>query len=257
MSIKRFQRRGKKEIKKELFVVDTEDDSKAGLYWIIFYNGKKYYTYKTVEEAMAFIENYQTNVLCFAVNLEYDILNIFRGHYADIKWVLTRSRIISVKYKKFLFYDTLNHWKKSVKEMGEYLKAKKLPFKPQSEKYCKMDCKVTYDFVRKMYKLYDKIGFQMKSTLPSTTYNYWLRNYAFKLEILKKEELDTFKKSYYGARTECFYIGKIKGKIYSIDINALYPFVMTKQYPYPYSWSDKFDLTKYRSEEHTSELQSH
>ena len=63
--------------------------------------------------------------------------------------------------------------------------------------------------------------------------------------LFRSEELDTFKKSYYGARTECFYIGKIKGKIYSIDINALYPFVMTKQYPYPYSWSDKFDLTKY------------
>lgn len=231
---------------KELFVFDTEDDSKGNIYWIVFYNGRKYYTFNNCAEAFKFITEYPKKIICFAVNLEYDIINTFRGNYEKIRWLFGKSRLISVRYKKFIFYDTLNHWKFSVAQMGKYIKAKKLPFNPQSLKYCKMDCKVTYDFVLSMLTRYNKLGFKIKSTLPSTVYNFWLTNHSpFRLGRIDEATLDTYKHAYYGGRTECFFIGKLMGKIHTVDVNSLYPYVMTKEYPNPYIVEKKFNLNAY------------
>ena len=231
---------------KELFVFDTEDDSQGNIYWIVFYNGHKYYSFNNTQSAFKFITEYPKKAICFAVNLEYDIINTFRGNYPRIRWLFGKSRLISCRYKKFIFYDTLNHWKLSVAKMGKHIGAAKLPFNPQNLKYCERDCKVTYDFVLSMLRRYNRLGFKIKATLPSTVYNYWLNNYSpFRLGRIDEDLLDTYKQAYYGGRTECFYIGKLKGRIHTVDVNSLYPYVMRGEYPNPYIVEDKFDLKSY------------
>ena len=51
------------------------------------------------------------------------------------------------------------------------------------------------------------------------------------------------KKSYFGGRTEAFYIGKINEPVWYLDINSMYPYVMkTQKYPIKLiKYSDKFN----------------
>jgi len=231
--------------KRRLLAVDTEDDSNGNIKLIIFYDGLKYYIFKDCDSAVDFVEKYPVSVLCFAVNLEYDLLNLFKGRYEKVRWVFS-NRVISARYAKFLFYDTLNHWKMSVAAMGEYIGLKKLKFNPDSIRYCKRDVKITFDFVFKMIERYTYIDIKIKSTLPSSIYEHWLRTYCeFKITRIPRGILDIWKQAYYGGRTECFYIGNYKKDVRIIDVNSLYPAVMMNEYPYPYEYVKKYDLSGY------------
>ena len=105
---------------KKVFVVDSEDDSKGNLYWINFFDGKKHYSFKETSTAKNFLDTHSGIV--FAVNLEYDIINIFRGAYDTLRWTFSKSRLISCRYKKLTFYDTYNHWKMSVEQIREFIR---------------------------------------------------------------------------------------------------------------------------------------
>ena len=240
-----YKRKGKqKSVKREVFVFDTEDDSKGNVIYIIFYNGKKFYTFKTREKAQKFIRNYPVKVVCWAVNLEYDIINTFKNMYAKIIWRFGKSQLISCSYKKFLFYNTLNHWKISVKGMGEYLGLKKLKMDVNDIKYCKRDCKITFRFVSKMYNIYESLGCEnVNSTMPSTIFNLWREKYNnIKLRKIPKDILQIFKKAYYGGRTECFFIGDFKKPVKTVDVNSLYPYEMLKKYPQPFIYHREYKL---------------
>lgn len=232
---------------RNLWVVDTEDDSKGNLYHVVFYDGETYQTFTSAEAAVLWLESQKEKALCFAVNLEYDVLNLFRDGYSRLRWQFGRSKLISVGFKRWLFYDSLNHFKISVEGMGKYVEAKKLPFDPQSLDYCKADCRTTYQFISRMVDLYKRIGFKkMKSTLPSTVYAFWLKKYSpFYLPRLSEATLDDYRPAYYGGRVDCFFVGKVQGPVRVVDVNSLFPFVMQREYPSPYQAERRFSLESF------------
>lgn len=229
---------------------DTEDNSNGGIYYINFYNGRNHYSFTSRDDAILFLA--QTPGRFWACNLEYDLANIFGDQLSIVEWFFGRSKLIRARYKKAYFCDTLNHWKMSVKDMGEYLGLPKLPFDPQNLEYCRRDTEVTFKFVKKMVGLYERLGADCKSTIGSTAFHYWKKfsgvNLPYeqknreRISTLSTDLLDRWRMSYYGGRTECFFIGKVAGQVHYVDINSMYPWAMRGALPWPYDYQEKIDL---------------
>lgn len=227
----------------DFFVCDTEDNSKGKIYWINFFNGDKHFPFDNIPAALKFLNNLpKTKIYC--VNLEYDISNIFWNYLDQIK-MMWGARMISVKYKKTYWLDTMNSWLLSVEKMGEYLGMPKGAFNPKNLKYCQRDCEITYEFVKRMLDLYDVEGIKPASTIGQSALQLWRANF-FTDRIYKTEDdlIEFIKPAYFGGRVECFKIGKITGKINHADIKSMYPSVMQLKYPFPFKYVGKPDLKK-------------
>ena len=222
---------------------DTEDNSKGKVYWVVFFDGKNYYNFRTRAESIEFLAGLDTPAIIYCTNLEYDIVNIFWGNLdkVDMNW---GYRLISVKFKKVIFYDTLNSWFLGVAAMGEKLGIPKLGFNPKSLKYCQRDTFITYQFVKDMHRRYKKIGLKPKSTIAQTAITFWKDNF-YKGKVFKVPEglIEFLKPAYFGGRVECNYIGELSGSIHLADFKSMYSSVMTRCYPYPFRWIDKVDLS--------------
>lgn len=217
------------------WVVDTEDNSAGGIYWINFYNGKDHFSFKTRSDAVKFLGTIKGKI--FAVNLEYDIGNIFGDDLTKVKLLFNTSRLLYAQYRRCYFYDTLNHWKLSVADMGILLDFEKLPFNPKNLDYCRRDCEVTYLFTAKMLKIYDSEGMKFRCTLPSTVFWWWKEKfYSLPKTSFPKNYIDEIRQAYFGGRTESFFIGKYYGAIKYIDVNSMYPYVMIGEFPDPYTY---------------------
>jgi len=226
--------------------VDTEDDTKGNVIWINFFDGNKHFSFKDKKLAVNFLDNLNSSrYLIWACNLEYDICNIFDS-LSKVILRFGRDRLISCQYKKCLFYDTINHWSMSVKEMGEYINYPKLKFNPSDLEYCKRDTEIVYKFVSIMLDKYKEIGdFKIKPTISSMSLDFWSKLSNFRFKRLDKDFIEKIKPAYFGGRAECFYIGKIKGDIYYVDVNSMYPYCMLNDLPYPYYYQKYFDLNSF------------
>jgi len=231
---------------KVLMAIDTEDDTKGNVIWINFFDGKKHYSFRKKDEAVKFLDNLNSSkYLIWACNLEYDVCNIF-DDLSKVILKFGKTRLVSCKYKKCLFYDTINHWSMSVKEMGEYIKYPKLKFNPSSLKYCQRDTEIVYYFVKTMLEKYKEIGiFDIKPTISSISLDFWLKVSKFKLKKIDKEHIEKIKPAYFGGRSECFFIGRVKGDIFYVDVNSMYPFCMLNELPYPYYYQKRFDINSF------------
>jgi hypothetical protein len=229
-------------------VLDTEDNggenNERQVFHIVFFDGEIYqcFTQETREQAISFLQGFSKFIKCYCVNLEYDLINLFGTTERIIKsgkLLYGKANLISFEFKKIIFIDTLNHWKLGVQKMGEILEIPKLKFSPTSLDYCKRDCEITWLYVAKMLYAYDSIKMKIKRTIASTALNYYKENFLpIKFKRIKPKNLEYFRNFYFGGRTECFYIGEFfseKDKdIHCIDVNSLYPFCMTKNYPNPF-----------------------
>lgn len=111
---------------------DTEDDSKGRAFLFNFYDilGNVHYTFCDQIEALDFVCAHSSR--CYwAVNLEYDLNNLFRGHYGLLHFIYAGSRLIvaDLPGDRIKFMDTFNHWPMSVKSMGKYINLPKLEMK--------------------------------------------------------------------------------------------------------------------------------
>lgn len=131
----------------------------------------------------------------------------------------------------------------SVEEMGEMLGKPKLSvdFENVSDEklmiYCQRDTEIIADSFHGWIKFiveHDLGSFGL--TVASQSFIAFRHRFMKKKIYVHADEqfTDVERKAYYGGRTEAFYIGKVpEKKIYALDINSMYPWVMkTKQIPY-------------------------
>ena len=136
--------------------------------------------------------------------------------------------------------DTLNWFKCSLKKLGEQLGNYKLDFPDYSDpfdkwiEYCRQDVQVlrgTFEawinFIRE-----NELG-----TFSETLAKQALTAYKFRfvehtvIIHTNKDAVKLERDSYYGGRTECFFIGKeSKGTYYKFDVNSMYPYVMRENF---------------------------
>ena len=193
---------------------------------------------------------------------DYDELDDFNFIFRGSELITVRKTIsghISKQKRKINYIDTFHFaTKMSLANLGKIIKFNKMPSPsfigeiPTDEPYVSLletkksytqkeyletynirDSEVTYRFTKFFEDGLIEIGGELKPTIASISLNY------FRLKYLKqrfKTPTDTECKSmfgaYYGGRTEVFKRGKVKN-LYYYDINSLYPYVMTKDYPDP------------------------
>lgn len=217
--------------------------------------------FKTEDEFWQFVEAHTYEKTClyiFAHNVDFD-MSVVRGYsklrelgYDVQKWFVHNNGVF-IKAKKgrksVVITDTLMLFPFSLKEIGKYAGLEKLDmpnFEDEESKwieYCKRDVEVLTQALLKymrFLKEHDLGNFQF--TIASQSFS------AFRHRFMKHEiyihgnpsitELEV--QSYFGGRTEAFKIGKVDKRLYYLDVNSMYPFVM-RNYYYPVRYIGELD----------------
>lgn len=236
-------------MKGSMYGFDTEDDSSGNIYWINFFDGTSHTSFKTRLEAIKFLNKSKGKF--WATNLEYDLCNIFGDDLSVVQWNYGKTKLIWARYRSVYFFDSLNQTVPplSVESMGKILGYPKLPFDPKNLKYCQTDTEITFFFIERLQKFYDDLNQKIKATVASIALDYWRKGGYFPLKCngtrtseIPKLDLEKFRQSYYGGRTEAFHLGEVKGDIQYVDINSMYPYAMLGVFPNPSLYIRGVDL---------------
>lgn len=143
--------------------------------------------------------------------------------------------------RKVIFLDSLNWFLMSLERLGVELGIEKLDMpsyedSPQDwDTYCRRDVEV---LIRALLEWFDRIttwelgGF--KYTIASQAFTAFRHRYLNHKIFIHTDEhaLALERESYYGGRTEAFFIGKVDEPLKVIDVNSMYPHVMSaEQFP--------------------------
>lgn len=111
------------------WALDTEDDSRGRAFLFNFYDigNRSHSTFVDQSSALDFVCGNPSRIY-WAVNLEYDLNNLFRGCYGLLHFIYAGSRLITAELPgdRIRFMDTFNHWSMSVKKMGDRIGLPKL-----------------------------------------------------------------------------------------------------------------------------------
>lgn len=220
-------------------VFDTEDNSleleykanepnynKVGLqYAAIAFDGEKFFT-KSKEKFLHWLEHSNDKIF-YAHNLQYDLGNLFCDNLDELDIVMVGSRLIRANWRGKEFRDSWNLYAMPLKKIGEKFGLKKLDMDLKGTKYVYRDCEIVrkavmfiYEFCvkNKMTKLSASLGGLCMKTFVSMN----LKN--CQLSDVKVRDC------LYGGRVELFSQGG-KGNIFYTDVNSIYPWSMTLEFP--------------------------
>ncbi len=140
------------------------------------------------------------------------------------------------------FVNIQNYFNVPVKVIGESVGLPKLDidFKATTDKelltYCRRDVEIIFTAFRNLYIFIRQNNFGgIPYTLPGLSFSCFTHTFMKRQIHIHTDDpiLELERKSYFGGRCECFFIGKpAKGMYYKVDINAMYPFIM-KENLYP------------------------
>lgn len=260
----------------DIYGWDTEDDSKGNLVGICLYDVKNNDS-KFFEKPIQFFKEinrrkYSGSVFC-AHNAEYDILNLVRTKIEKFsKYVQFDGKFKYAVYQiseghTIKFIDTTNYFPFALEKLGKEIDLPKFtdPGLNESWKtrqtYCQRDAEITGKFAEILQKHFISWGTSLRATNGGSAIELFQRRFLRadgEWKALQSWQLEYFRKSYHGGRTECFRLGLINplkvnskldpvfkgsegevlsntfGKIYHYDINSLYPYVMhTTKFPHP------------------------
>lgn len=187
---------------------------------------------------------------CMSMNLAFDfticrLAEHLKANGWKLKTMMIESKVVILKYRKdkksIVFVDLFNYVKASIKQIGELINLPKLDvdFGDVSDKdliiYCRRDTEIIAVMMRHYmdFIIQNDLGC-LGLTTPAQAFNAY-RHRFMDTDIFIHDFDDASKlerSSYYGGRTECFFVGLRKSKTYALDINSMYPDVMRK-YKYP------------------------
>lgn len=180
----------------------------------------------------------------FAHNMAYDlpVMNGFK-EMQERGWLLTQAVIDSppviLKWrrdnKSILAVDTLNIWRMPLAAIGDQIKLPKLkmPARRASraawDKYGKRDTEIIMEVCLRWFAflLRENLG-GFAPTLASQAMRAFRHRFMLHPIYIDSDRraLKLSRSALHGGRTECFHIGKLRGPLYLLDINSMYPHVM-------------------------------
>ncbi len=140
--------------------------------------------------------------------------------------------------KRFLaLVDTLNYFGTSLANLGESIGIEKKEMPGYDEDletwkpYCRRDVEVIRDAVLQYRAFIERedLG-NFRPTVASQAFNAF-RHRFYTGGILIHNDTATLRlerDAYFGGRVECFQIGEVHKKLYYLDVNSLYPFIMAE-----------------------------
>jgi hypothetical protein len=185
----------------------------------------------------------------FAHNLPFDLTicdfwdtKVFKN--AKVRFTIFEDppTVISLEQNDcvFNFVDTLNYWRMSLKDLGASIgvEKKEMPGNQKNIKewnqYCFNDVRILKESV-----IYLMRFIQQQNLGPFAFTQASQAMAAFKTRFMNHEIYihDNYKvlimerKAYHGGLVKNFYIGKVRKKVWKLDVNSLYPSVMLREYP--------------------------
>lgn len=167
----------------------------------------------------------------------------------NLGWVMKDAIIDSppfvVRYakksSKLVITDTLNLWRMSLAAMGHLTGLTKLSMPSEwlnsasDDEYCRRDVEIIMKAVCEWADfLHNEDMGKFCLTVASQAMQTFRHRYLKHTILIDADStaLGIARKAYHGGRVECFYIGKLAGPLYLLDINSLYPYCMlTYEFP--------------------------
>jgi hypothetical protein len=200
--------------------------------------------------------------VCWGTNIEYELGNIFKHWPAtpetvDVRWNKGRLTKYDLFYNQnkncdwfqkgdkkvhLKVWDTLNHWPRSVKELGKTLSDTlkfdfaKLKFDPYGFQYAAMDAIISRSYAAVQRSYYNDKGIKLFFTAGATalnTYQNGADNQGRKFcnhrlyNSHEESELRWLIGALHGGRTEVFSLKEYNKELVGyFDINSAYPYAM-------------------------------
>lgn len=157
----------------------------------------------------------------------------------ELKTAVVDSPPVILKYRKdgrtLRFIDTLNIWRMSLKQLGKSVGIDKREMpdtwddENEADEYCKRDVEIIMLAIIKWFEFLRVNEFGgFAPTLASQALKTYRHRFMHHDIFIDSNEtaLGIARSGYYGGRTECFYRGEIKERLYQLDVNSMYPAVM-------------------------------
>jgi len=229
-----------------MIVYDTEDDS-AGLLAAgksgfdkkvtniaaISDTGKRFHNRGNPKEFLKWCHQQGGDVWAF--NAQYDLGNLCNKsdvHLYDFDLTLVKGRFIKARYQGINFYDVhnLSGAGSSVKTLGkavglEKLDSGKLGF--DNKKYVFRDCEIPMRWLKFVGEKCEELGLEK---IPATLGGLCTKAFKSLGNENWFDSSDESREALTGARVELF-SGGGSGRIAYVDINSLYPWAMTQNFP--------------------------
>lgn len=222
----------------DFYVFDTETrglraKSDAFIFGVIYGHNYLKILYSVEDFKNEFQDKRYFRKKVFAHNAEYDLNVIYDNIYQLDNKAIFNGRFICCTNGNAMFADSMNIYPASVKEIGKISGLNKLEINKEFVKgshsgkvskkdidYCIRDCEIIYNA---LYYMFNLVG-QIKITLAGLSLAYFQRYYLLEPIEYNENLCKYFFNSYFGGRTEAFYIGKTNAVVY--DINSMYPYAM-------------------------------
>jgi len=140
-----------------------------------------------------------------------------------------------------LLLDTLNYFSGKLSTIGESIGVPKLDMPsreaPFSEwtAYCRNDVLVIKSAITKFLEFIEEHNLgNYQPTLASQSFTAYRHRFMPTAIFIHSNEgiCQLERESYYGGRSECFYLGNVNQPLWYFDVNSLYPSMMS-EHPYP------------------------
>lgn len=226
------------------FACRYEDGQRTRAQWCRFTTSKEFFKLiisRTDKERPLYV---------FAHNLGFDLTIVDFWNWSEQKDFQVEYFVISdpptfiigrYKQRKIVFIDTLNYWRQSLAVIGKSIGLPKLA-RPKVgatreywEAYGKRDVEV---LVRAIELLMDYVrnndlgqfGLSAASMAMSTFKHRFMKHEIYIHD--NRQALEIERRAYSGGYTDNFFVGRIaRQKIYKLDVNSMYPYVMLNKFP--------------------------
>ena len=234
--------------------------------WCVYYHTpekkqperEEWYEFRKVEDFWDFVEKHskeRSRIILISHNISFDfsILDGFEqlknrgydllGFYMKMGASILRFRKGEKRARKTItVIDNLNFFTGKLAEIGKVVNLPKLKvnFNTVGDDELSIYCKRDVEILLVLWKRY--LQFLAENDLgvfgvtsASQSFNAYRHRFLHTKILLHthKQALDLEQYGYHGGRTEAFFIGDVpEKKIYDLDVNSMYPFVM-KKFKYP------------------------
>ncbi len=189
--------------------------------------GKRYHNRGNVKHFLQWIER-QPEKYIYALNVGYDLGNLFADEIDVLDQVLVGGRVIRANWRKKVFVDVFNIWPMSVARLGDAFGLQKLEFDANSREYVYRDVEIIRAAMLFAWQFCEHIGVEY---LPATLGGLCVKVWKTLGGANVHDSTVISREAYYGGRVELFKRRNDSNRLCWTDINSLYPSVMTGRFP--------------------------
>jgi len=217
----------------------TMFDKKVTQIAAITAQGKKFYTpgfignfleWLLAEAKSMMREQKVTTIYVYALNVQYDLGNLFGDILDVLDCTLVGGRMIKAVWGPITFVDVWNIYQCSVKKLGETFGLEKLETKNMAtdQAYVYRDVEIIHAAMLYVWKFAARMGLSgVPPTMGSLGVNLWKQWGGETIHHSNEMTRDAI----YGGRVELFKTRNDCSDVRYCDINSLYPTMMTKEFP--------------------------